>query len=186
MALHPDRDGRLTASNIAVALGHGYDSPQAFWRQWNGMEEKQLSPTMQYGIDHEDDAVMEYEALMGDLVTHRQEWLYWEDWSGCTLDGRTQFGVLECKVPQKMYETPPVKHWIQVQAQMVFADEGIADLCAWTPEGSRIWRTKKHESLWINVEPIVKLYYECLTSGLEPRRGQFKKIPLEPIWDRVV
>lgn len=184
--LHPDREGRLTASNIAVALGHGYDSPQAFWRQWNGMEEKDKSSIMQWGNDHEDDACAEYELLLGDIVTDRQAWLAWEDYSGCTLDGRTQFGIVDFKCPQKMYEVPPVKHYIQLQSQLVFSDEGIADLCCWTPEQTQIWRTKKHESFWVSVEPTVKAYFNCLKGGMEPRRGQFKKIPLEPTWERII
>ena len=188
--LHPDRKGRLTASNHAVPLGHGYQSPQAFWRRWHGMEEPddQAKVRMQWGVDHEVDAVAAYEEITGDIVTHcldRQEFIKWEDWSGCTPDGRTQFGLVEFKAPRTLWPEPSVGYWIQVQSQLVMTDEGVGDLCAWTPDAVSIWRTKKASDYWPAVEPILKAYWECLMNGLEPRRGQFKKIPLEPQWERI-
>ena len=187
MALHKDREGRFTASAHAVALGHGYQSPQAFWRRWHGMEEpdEQAVARMQWGTDHECDAIAEYEVLTGDIVTSQQEWIAWEDWSGATLDGRTQLGTVEFKCPQRMYETPSLMYWIQVQSQLQFTDEGVADLCAWTPDECRIWRTTKSQSYWPSVESILKEYWRSLTAGLEPKRGQFKKIPLEATWERI-
>lgn len=151
------------------------------------MEEpdEQAIARMQWGTDHECDAVAEYEVITGDIVTHQQEWIAWEDWSGCTLDGRTQLGIVEFKCPQKMYETPSLMYWIQVQSQLQFTDEGTGDLCAWTPEETRIWRTRKSADYWPSVESILKQYWLCLTAGLEPKRGQFKKIPLEATWERI-
>lgn len=183
--LHPDRNGRFTASSHAIALGHGYKSPQAFWRQYNGIEEVTISEAMLKGQDHEDDAISAYEQIVGDITTDHQEWIAWENWSGCTLDARTQFGLLECKVPVSMYEEPPLKHWIQVQSQLVMTDEGVADLCAWSPEETRIWRTRLDSNYWPTVEPILKRYWECLTKGMEPKRGEFKKISLSPAWERI-
>ena len=192
MALHPDRTGRLTASNHAVPLGHGYQSPQAFWRRWHGMEEpdEQAKVRMQWGVEHEPDALAAYEELTGDIVTHcldRQEFIAWEDWCGATPDGRTQLGIVEFKCPQRMYETPPLQYWIQVQSQLVMTDEGVADLCAWTPDAVSIWRTRKVNNYWNDVEPTLKAYWECLTSGMEPRRGQFKKVSINHLvqWERI-
>ena len=187
MALHKDREGRFTASAHAVALGHGYQSPQAFWRRWHGMEEpdEQAVARMQWGTDNECNAIAEYEVLTGDIVTHQQEWIAWEDWSGATLDGRTQLGVVDFKCPQVMYDEPKLLYYIQLQSQMQFTDEGVADLCAWTPDECRIWRTTKSQSYWPSVESILKEYWRSLTAGLEPKRGQFKKIPLEATWERI-
>ena len=148
----------------------------------------QAKARMQWGVDHEVDALAAYEEITGDIVTHcldRQEFIKWEDWSGCTPDGRTTLGLVEFKCPQKIYESPPLQYWIQVQSQMVLTDEGAADLCVWTPEATSIWRTRKASDYWPTVEPILKRYWECLTKGLEPKRGEFKKLPLEPQWERI-
>lgn len=184
------RNGRLTASAHAIPLGHGFKSPQAYWREWHGMEthDEQTLARFQYGHDHERDAVEAYEAITGDIVTHcldRQEFIPWEEWSGCTPDGRTQFGLLECKAPSRLWDEPPLGYYIQVQSQLVMTDEGVGDLCAWTPDAVSIWRTKKASDYWPAVEAILKAYWECLMGGLEPRRGQFKKIKLEPQWERI-
>jgi hypothetical protein len=140
---------------------------------------------MQWGTDHECDAIAEYEVLTGDIVTSQQEWIAWEDWSGATLDGRTQYGVVDFKAPQQMYEDVPIKHWVQLQSQMQFTDEGAADLCVWTPSGTRIWRTKKSSDYWSRVESILKDYYDCLKNGLEPKRGRFKTINFDVSWERI-
>jgi hypothetical protein len=84
-----------------------------------------------------------------------------------------------------MYDEPKLLYYIQLQSQMQFTDEGVADLCAWTPDECRIWRTTKSQSYWPSVESILKEYHACLTAGLEPKRGQFKKIPLEAKWERI-
>ena len=187
MALHAERKGRFTASNHACALGLGYDSPQKFWRKWHDMEPitDKVHELMAWGTMNEPNAIMGYEQIVGDLVTHCQEWIAWEEWSGCTLDGRTALGILEAKCPRAMYDTPPIQYWIQVQSQLQFTDEGVADLCAWTPDECRIWRTTKSQSYWPSVESILKEYWRSLTAGLEPKRGQFKKIPLEAEWTRI-
>jgi len=191
MALSPEREGRFTASSHAVALGLGWESPQKFWRKWHGIEAENdyVSGMMDEGKEHEADALASYEAITGDIVTHcmdRQEFIKWEDWSGCTPDGRTQLGLVDFKcIQKKMPDEPKLLHWIQLQSQMQFTDEGVADLCAWTPDETRIWRTKKSDKYWPTVELILKDYHSCLTSGLEPKRGQFKKIPLEATWERI-
>lgn len=143
---------------------------------------------MQWGVDHEVDALAAYEEITGDIVTHcldRQEFIAWEQWSGATPDGRTEFGLVEFKCPQRMYDIPPIQYYIQVQSQLVMTDEAVGDLCAWTPDAVGIWRTRKATDYWPTVEPIIKRYWECLTKGLEPKRGEFKKLPLEPQWERI-
>lgn len=141
-----------------------------------------------YGHEHEADAIAAYEEIMGDIVENaldRQEFIAYESWSGCTPDGRTQWGLLEAKCPNKLWEVPPIGYYIQVQSQLVMTDEAVGDLCAWTPDAVGIWRTRKATDYWPTVEPILKRYWECLTKGLEPKRGEFKKIPLEPQWERI-
>lgn len=190
MALSKDRDGRLTASSHAIPLGHGFKSPQAYWREWHGIDthDERTLERFQYGHDHEADAVAAYESIMGDIVENaldRQEFIAWEDWSGCTPDGRTQWGILECKAPSRLWDEPSLGYYIQVQSQLVMTDEGVADLCAWTPDQTRIWRTRKSPDYWSLVESILKRYYNSLVAGLEPKRGEFKKIPLEATWERI-
>ena len=58
MTLSPERNGRLTASLFASAIGIGYDSRQKLWRQLTGREERfQGNAHTQWGSDHEKDAI---------------------------------------------------------------------------------------------------------------------------------
>lgn len=138
-----------------------------------------------WGQEHENDAIAAYEIIMADIVTDSQQWIAYEDWSGCTIDGRSEVGLVECKCPQKLPDEPSVGYWIQVQSQMQIADESKADLCVWTPTETRIWRAERWGEYWTTVEPILKEYYECLR-GSEPKKRQFSKVSLPLNWERIV
>jgi hypothetical protein len=67
--LSPKREGRLTASIFASAIGIGYDSRQKLWRQLTGREDRFAgNEATQWGNDCELLAIDAYEALTGNLV----------------------------------------------------------------------------------------------------------------------
>jgi hypothetical protein len=69
MSLSPEREGRLTASVFASAIGIGYDSRQKLWRQLTGREERfSGNVATQWGSDNEIRAITAYEVATGEIV----------------------------------------------------------------------------------------------------------------------
>ena len=69
MSLSPEREGRLTASIFASAIGVGYDSRQKLWRQLTGREERfQGNAATEWGKDNETRAITAYECFTGEIV----------------------------------------------------------------------------------------------------------------------
>jgi hypothetical protein len=69
MSLSPERDGRITASIFASAIGIGYDSRQKLWRQLTGREPRfEGNEATQWGNDNEHHAIDAYEIYTGNLV----------------------------------------------------------------------------------------------------------------------
>ena len=189
--LSPEREGRLTASQHATALGLGYDSPAKAWRIWNKLEDfsEEAKARMGWGQDHEIDAVGAFEAHTGELVTRTgddQLWTPWEDWSGCTTDGLIgEDGILECKCPVRLYENPPDAYWVQVQSQLHFTGRAVAWLSAWTPTETAIWETKKWPEYWMTVEHHLKKFWEMMKSTEPPGRTKKLKLGLPITWTKI-
>ena len=66
MSLSPEREGRLTASVFANAIGVGYDSRQKLWRQLTGREERFTgNAATEWGSENEHHAITAYEVATG-------------------------------------------------------------------------------------------------------------------------
>lgn len=193
MPLSPQRDGRLTASEHAAALSlNPYCSRQELWRKWNGLAEPPSPATLErfkWGHDNAPNAVAHYEAETGEIVLHcldREVFIPYSDWSGATPDGWVgSVGLLETKCPTRLWDKPPDYYWVQVQSQLAITHLDWCDLCAWTPEGSAIWRTQRSPEYWPWAEPLLRKCYETLTTGLEPKRAKKPKLPVEIRWERI-
>lgn len=140
---------------------------------------------MAWGVEHEQDAITAYEALTGEIVFNQQLWTPYEEWSGCTVDGMTDQRIVECKAPQRLYTEPPTQYWVQVQSQMVMTGVGEADLCAWSPDETRIWRTRLDPEYWSRVRDTLQEYWKLLSGDTPPKRGQFKKVKFDIQWETV-
>lgn len=191
--LSPQREGRLTASDHATALGlNPYCSRQELWRRWNGLSEPHDEQTLArfaWGHEHECDALACYEAETGELPSHtldRQIFVPYEDWSGCTPDGFVgEKGLVEFKCPQKLWEVPPEYYWLQCQSQLAITERKWCDLTAWTEDETAIWRTERSPAYWEWSKPLLMDAWKVLIGGLEPKRSKKPKIPTEVLWTRI-
>ena len=154
------RCGRVTASNVWRIMGEKKDgSPTAEWRSYmvtlltergtGSAVGNYTTAAMQWGIDHEADAIAAYEAETGLLV----EPGYWIDAGdfGATPDGIVSGriagnGLVECKCPLSTTVTrlryfeadiPPEWRW-QMVAQMAAAGAAWCDLVVHDPRFLRV------------------------------------------------
>lgn len=197
MTLSPQRDGRLTASLFASAIGIGYDSRQKLWRQLTGREERfQGNANTQWGSDHEKDAITAYEVATGDMVMYsgkRQQFLIHDehDWLGCTPDGIIYKGqeslILEAKCPSSMelYGTIPDHYMPQLQGQMEISGLKKAHFVCWTPEKLEVFEVEKNQDYWQECFNLLSDFWACVQEDKEPKRQKKPKLP-KVIFERIV
>lgn len=182
MTLSLERDGRLTASLFASAIGIGYDSRQKLWRQLTGREERfQGNANTQWGSDHEHDAILKYEIETGDMVMYsgkRQQFLIHDkhDWLGCTPDGIVYKGqeslILEAKCPSsvELYQRIPDHYLPQVQGQMEISGLMKAHFVCWTPTAFEVFEVEKNEEYWAECFQLLSDFWACVKEDREPEK----------------
>jgi putative phage-type endonuclease len=189
MSLSPDREGRLTASVFASAIGVGYDSRRQLWRQLTGREERfSGNVATQWGSDNEIRAITAYEVATGEIVEAaggKQGFVIspTHDWMGCTPDGYVGSDiVIEAKCPASMnlYGKVPDHYMPQVQGQMFITGRKLAHFICWTPEGLEVWEVPFDEDYWHVCVFALSKFYICWKSDQEPKR---QKKPILPTVD---
>ena len=186
MSLSPDREGRLTASVFASAIGIGYDSRQKLWRQLTGREEKFAgNSATEWGSDNEIHAITAYEVATGEIVQSaggKQGFVISasHDWLGCTPDGYVGTDiVIEAKCPASMqvYGKVPDHYMPQVQGQMFITERKLGHFVCWTPEGLEVHEVPFDEEYWHVCIFALSEFYSCWKSDLEPPK---RKKPILP------
>ena len=186
MSLSPDREGRLTASVFASAIGVGYDSRQKLCRQLTGREPRfEGNAATEWGSDNEHHAITAYEVHTGDIVQSaggKQGFVISasHDWLGCTPDGFVGSDiVIEAKCPASMnlYGKVPDQYLPQVQGQLFITGRKLAHFICWTPEGFEVWEVPFDEEYWHVCIFALSEFYSCWKSDLEPPK---RKKPILP------
>jgi putative phage-type endonuclease len=186
MSLSPEREGRLTASVFASAIGIGYDSRQKLWRQLTGREERFAgNSATEWGSDNEHHAITAYEVATGDIVQSaggKQGFVISasHDWLGCTPDGFVGSDiVVEAKCPASMnlYGRVPDHYMPQVQGQLFITGRKLAHFVCWTPEGFEVWEVPFDEEYWQQCLALLSDFYSFWKSDQEPKR---QKKPILP------
>lgn len=176
MSLSPERNGRLTASNFATAIGIGYDSRQKLWRQLTGREEKfQGNSATEWGAAHEQDAIRQYQVITGELLDRKgqnQEFFIHSvlDWLGCTPDGFVGQTVIEAKCPASLqvYGKVPDHYMPQLQGQMAITGKSLAHFVCWTPDDFEVWEVPADEEYWQQCLELLTEFWLCVKEQTEP------------------
>lgn len=177
---------KLTSSNFAAAIGlNPYQSRQKLWRCLNGLESRPFVAAMQWGIDHESDAVAGLEALTGrflretgdrqkhyTIMGNDESWTY-----GSTPDGRDGSVGAEVKCPGKMWDDPPLYYLPQLIGQAHIAGFDEILFSAWTPEDQRVWVYKHDPAYWEWMEPLLSKFMQDWDEGVEPKRAKKPALP---------
>ena len=186
MSLSPEREGRLTASVFASAIGVGYDSRQKLWRQLTGREERFTgNAATEWGKDNEHHAISAYEVHTGDIVQSaggKQGFVISasHDWLGCTPDGYVGSDiVVEAKCPASMnlYGRVPDHYMPQVQGQLFITGRKLGHFICWTPEGLEVHEVPFDKEYWHVCIFALSEFYSCWKSDLEPPK---RKKPILP------
>jgi len=185
MSLSPKREGRITASVFASAMGIGYDSRQKLWRTIKGLEPKfEGNAATEWGSEHEQDAIDRYEIETGNLVWScgdNQGFVIDQDhdWLGCTPDGYTEDAVIEVKCPAslRLYGKIPDHYMPQVQGQMMICDFDTAHFVVWTPDDFEVYEVAKDAEYIAEMLDLLIEFKQYVDSDTEPKR---KKKPILP------
>jgi putative phage-type endonuclease len=186
MSLSPEREGRLTASVFASAIGIGYDSRQKLWRQLTGREPRfEGNAATEWGKDNEIHAITAYEVATGDIVQSaggKQGFVISasHDWLGCTPDGYVGSDiVIEAKCPASMqvYGKVPDHYMPQIQGQLFITGRKLGHFVCWTPEGLEVHEVPFDEEYWHVCIFALSEFYSCWKSDLEPPK---RKKPILP------
>jgi predicted phage-related endonuclease len=186
LSLSPEREGRLTASVFANAIGVGYDSRQKLWRQLTGREPRfEGNAATEWWKDNEIHAITAYEVATGDIVQSaggKQGFVISasHDWLGCTPDGYVGSDiVVEAKCPASMqvYGKVPDHYMPQIQGQLFITGRKLGHFVCWTPEGFEVWEVPFDEEYWHVCIFALSEFYSCWKSDLEPPK---RKKPILP------
>lgn len=174
---HDSRKGRITGSMFSACLGlNPYVSRQKAWRIITGREVVETNTFMQWGTDHEPVARSAYEVETGFLVTECGFFRHPKyEFIGCSPDGLIEeFGLIEIKCPQKMYEGVPQHYLPQVLGEIHITGRDWCDFVAWTPEGMKITTVDANEKQWREWEKQLVEFYEqfILEDKQPPRKGK--------------
>lgn len=156
-----DRAGKITASLVAAIMGvDPYTSRQEAWRRILGTAKQvKENPFMQWGVEHETDALDAFEVESGILI-HPGHFIPHPvfPWLGASPDSLTNDGEpVEVKCPQKLHEALPAHYKLQVltQIECCGADRGFFG--SWTENG--FW--------WTEVPREQKYFEEVICKELE-------------------
>jgi hypothetical protein len=188
MSLSPEREGRLTASVFASAIGVGYDSRQKLWRQLTGREERfQGNAATEWGSANEIHAITAYECFTGEIVESaggKQGFIIspTHDWLGCTPDGYVGSDIVveaKCPASMELYGKVPDTYMPQVQGQLFITRRELAHLVCGTPEGLEIHEVPFDDDYWQECIVALSEFYSYWKSDTEPPKR--KKIVLPTV-----
>jgi len=182
-----DRAGTLSASLFGAALGLApYCSRQKLWRQLTGLETRDVfGPAVDWGRDHEPDAVLRYEIEAGVIVASVGSVPHPEHaWLSASPDGLVgDIGGIEAKCPflvdgktwpERMHETPPQHYLAQVHGVIQCCGLEWVDYLCWTPIRFRAWRVMRDEEIWGEIIfPKLKAFWDAVQTKADP--GRMKK-----------
>jgi putative phage-type endonuclease len=188
LSLSPDREGRLTASVFASAIGVGYDSRQKLWRQLTGREERFAgNSATEWGSANERHAITAYEIATGEIVESaggKQGFVIspTHDWLGCTPDGYVGSDIVveaKCPASMELYGKVPNHYMPQVQGQLFITRRELAHFVCWTPEGLEIHEVPFDDDYWQECIVALSEFYSYWKSDTEPPKR--KKIVLPTV-----
>jgi len=185
MSLSPEREGRLTASTFASAMGiNKYQTRQKLYRQILKIDPRFDGNEMtQWGEDNEQNCCDGYELNQSVIVYHSGKNQKFRkhpshDWLGCTPDGFTDDRIVEFKCPyNKMYDVAPAHYVAQIMGQMAITGMAQADLVAWTPEELRIWRIDFSQEYWDMQLELLQDFWQYVQQEEEPKRRAKPTMP---------
>jgi putative phage-type endonuclease len=181
---HKERANKLTASNVAAALGlNPYMSRQKLWRTLMGIEPPFEGNEMtRYGEDHEEDAAFDYEFHMGVMTEETGFWVHpVHDWIGASPDrlvvGQPGLIEIKCRFDQTVWEAVPEHYMPQIQTQLEVTRRDWCDFVSWAPTEMAIYRVERSPEYWKAIFPKLETFWKNIASMEQPKRARKAVVP---------
>lgn len=180
------RKGHLNASTAASAAGlkGSYDSRAACWRQYMGVEKKDLNAAMAFGSAHEEDARFSAEVTLGHVSWPVGIFIHDNhDFLASSPDGRfLGVGLHEIKCRDtEPYQSISAQHFCQIQVQLACASYQHCYFQSWTPEEQRIWLVEKNDHYFDWLLPLLEEFWGYILEGAEPPTVRPRRVYPEEI-----
>lgn len=174
------RKGKITASLAAGCLGlHPYMSAKKAWREIMGCDGPRLENRhMQWGIQFEAAARLDYEAEQGVFIETTGFWVHpLLPWLGASPDGLIGTdGLCEIKCPTNAPSAVPLHYRIQCLVQLAVTGRAWCDFYCWAANGERFLQ-RVHRAgipgLLVRLEHFYRSY--VLTNTEPPRKARKRR-----------
>jgi putative phage-type endonuclease len=163
---HLERNKRLTASNVAAALGLcPHKTAEKLYRELIGEAARFTgNVATQWGTDHESDALADFEAVTGRLVIPGGFWTHPSiTWLGASPDGLLgDHELVQTKAPysQRIPDEPPEHYRVQCIAELEVTGRDVNHLHYWTPRMSHTFRIERNRELWADWYPQLESFWQ--------------------------
>lgn len=161
---HDKRAMKVTGSRIGAILGHSpwqkrEDVMVEFIKEYQGIpREDKSNIAMEWGINHEAQAISHFQNEVGDLIELRGFVQHPEfDYIGMSPDGITGDYLLEIKCPfsKKIPDEVPDHYYDQVQLGMEVMDLDNAIIYYWTPDNAKPFPVERDPEWWKATLPVI-------------------------------
>lgn len=151
-----------------------YKSRQKLWREKKGRERPvEITPAMQWGIDHEADALLAFAMETGELPSASGLVIHPEHpWLGCSPDADTGEVLVECKCPYngQLHREIPEHYMAQIQGQLEIVGRERCAFVSWTPEETNIIWVERSREYWGQMFPELQAFWRFVVDDVEPPR----------------
>jgi putative phage-type endonuclease len=172
------RRGKITASLAAACLSlDPYKSRAAAWREIMGMGSGLQNRHMQWGVQFEAAARLDYEVLSGHIVEETGLWQHpTVPWLAASPDGLIgREGLVEIKCPTEPPQSVPIHHRIQCLIQLACTERLWCDYYSWGA-GHHAYIARVHRAgIPGLIAKLAVFYRKYVETGIEPPRKKRKR-----------
>lgn len=176
-AWHVARRGKLTASNLGATLGLvSYTSRETAYRRALGTDKFEGNVATQYGTDNENNGVMDYQILSGNMVEATGLHVHKDNtWLAGSPDGFVgEEGMIEVKCPyyrrkdgSRLHKEVPHHYYLQMNALLEICDRAWCDYVCWSPSGMVVYRVYRDTLLFEYLLTYYSQFYAAMQAGAD-------------------
>ena len=190
------RQDGIGSSDIAAVMGKSpWDTPTDVFYDKTADEpiQKEVTPAMQWGVDHEPEALEAYckvsGEVIGDPVGLCVSTLF--DYIRASPDGFSvsmdRLVELKCPHSQELPNEVPTYYNMQVQWIMMVTGIRKAHLFFWAPNGHRIFDIEPDEDLMHDMMEAAKAFwFEHVVIGVKPKKAEAVDMSEDDAWKKLV
>ena len=171
-AWHAARKGKLTASNVGAALGLcSWTTRKQAYERALGIEHFVGNDATRWGTTNEPNGILAYSAHTGNVVAATGLHIHpHHDWLAASPDGLVGTeGMVEVKCPYwrkkdgtRLHKAIPQHYYLQMNLCLECTNRKWCDFITWAPEGYKIFRVYKDQSLHDALMPHYLTFFAAM------------------------